>query len=415
MTEFKHGFAAMARADVADAKRRRADRSLEAYAAARGLEFFGAGVPASAPAGFAPALPRFREEQQQLMRGVLPGGRFGVLLHGLLQTHVAEDESGGVPGEYYGVLVKGPKGSLRKALTPNRTWIPYIGSWLDDGIDDHSTPFGATGAWSPITICATPVPESVAWVRLAARTRSRTRMGSGARPDAGPLRVLRADGGRADAVLDGPFGRLLGELAGPYWEVRVDFGVLTVQRNGFLVEDADLDGLCGRVAALADALAAACAPDAPAPPLSEPLPDAPWAADVTLATQPGMDGGWAADAVRTAGERGLALEDPEAWHLRHGTLPVPGRVAIALRDASGGRVLLCTDRPIPELRAVRPVLVAAAPPGAAPTPPGGVGVPGARVFVQDGALLVWALEHRGYVGEALDLVPALRDAALAYL
>jgi hypothetical protein len=411
---YEHGYAAMARADVDDAKRRRADRSLEPYAAARGLEFHGAGRLA----GFAQALPRSLEEQQQLMRGVLPGGRHGVLLHGLLQTHFRDQASqSDLPGSFYSVRTKGPAGSVKKALRPNRTWIPFIGSLLDDGIDDESTPFGTTGAWSPITICATPVPETVAAIRTL-RLRSRSRcvlLRTTDVEDVGPLRVTRVDEerpGTVERLLAGPAGALLAGLHGAYWEVRVDFGLLTVQRNGFLVQDGDLDALCELVCALADAFADACAADGPAPPLTDLLPPPAWAQDPSLATEPGMPNAWAPDAIRTAAERGLTLEDPVAWHRRFGGLPTPGRAAIVLHRGDE-RVLLCTDQPIPDLRAVRPVLVVPSAPGAVSTRPGGVGVPGARVFVQDGATLVWSLESRGYVGDALDHVPKLFAALQA--
>jgi hypothetical protein len=410
MNEFAHGYAAMAPEDVADARRRRAERSLEPYAAARGLEFHGSG----ALAGFAQALPRFAEEQQQLMRGVLPGGRAGILLHALLQTHFRDQSSRiEMPGSFYGVVVKPPKGALRKALRPNRTWLPFVGQFLDDGIDDEDVPFGTHGAWSPITICAMPVPQTVAHLpHLVLRTRTRAPGRTGDHGDVGQLRVMGAEGDAVPAVLDGPPRELLAALAGPYWEVRVDFGLLTVQRNGFLVEDAALDDLCRRVCALADALADACAPATGPPPPGEPLPPPAWQADQRLATQPGMRDGWAPDAIRTAAERGLALEDPQLWHEHFSFLPVPGRAAVVLRDGAD-RILLCTDRPIPELRAVRPVLITAAPPGREATPPGGVAAPGARVFIGGGVAIVWSLEHRGYVGDALDHVPVLRAALQA--
>ena len=383
---FAHGYAAMAPEDVADAKRRRADRTLEPYAASRGLEYIGA----AKAAGFAPALPKFVEEQQNLMRGTLPGGRGGILLHALLQTHFKESSgSSDLPGSFYGVVVKPPRGAMRKALKPSRTWIPIIGSWLDDGIDDASTPFGSTGAWSPTTTCAVRVPETIAVLpELHLRTRSRT-FGFRGR-DVGQLRVERGEGKALEAVLAIP---QLARLIGPYWDVRVEYGVLSVTRNGFAVEDHELDALCELTCALADAIATACAAP-PAPAITSVLPPADPASDRRLY------GGWAEDLARTSAERGFALEDPTAWHYTFGALPTPGRALAVLRKGDT-RVLLCLDQPLHEVKALRPVLVSEASLDTT-TPPAGVGVPGARVFIEGGVEMVWSLTTLGYVGDALD-------------
>lgn len=383
---FAHGYAAMAREDIADAKRRRADRSLEPYAAARGLEYLGR----AKAAGFAPALPTFVEEQQQLMRGTLPGGRGGILLHALLQTHFNESSgSSNMPGSFYGVVVKGPKGSFKKALKPNRTWIPVIGSWLDSGIDESDKAFGTTGAWSPTTVCAVRVPETIAMLpELHLRTRSRTAGFRGR--DVGQLRLERGTGKALEAVLAIP---RLANLIGPYWDVRVEYGVLTVTRNGFAVEDADLDALCQLTCALADAIATACAVP-PAPALTTVLPPA----DPT--TDRHITGDWAKDIVTTAAARGFTLEDPEAWHQTFGSLPTPGRALAVLRKGDT-RVLLCLDQPMHKTRSVRPVLVSEASLQTT-TAPAGVGLPGARVFIENGVETVWSLTTLGYVGDALD-------------
>lgn len=61
--------------DVADAKRGQPEFELRDYAAARALEFLDHGTPA----GFRAALPGRPEVQHNVMRGVLPGGEYGVL------------------------------------------------------------------------------------------------------------------------------------------------------------------------------------------------------------------------------------------------------------------------------------------------------------------------------------------------
>ena len=78
----KHGYAAFAPADVADARRGTPTVDLAPYAAARGLEF----LDRQSPAGFSAAVPSFPEYRFNVARGVLPGGRYGVLFHQLLEV-----------------------------------------------------------------------------------------------------------------------------------------------------------------------------------------------------------------------------------------------------------------------------------------------------------------------------------------
>ena len=77
-----HGYAAFAREDVADAKRGHPASSLHGYAAARGLEW----LDRRAAAGFSAADPGYPDHRFNVMRGVLPGGRFGVAFHQLLEV-----------------------------------------------------------------------------------------------------------------------------------------------------------------------------------------------------------------------------------------------------------------------------------------------------------------------------------------
>src|SRR5689334_10520769 len=135
-----HGRAAFCKADIDDAKRRRPAVELQAYAAARGLEFRGRGMLA----GFRGALPAHPEYMYNLMRGVLPGGRFGVVVHELLQTHCANDQS--MDGSFYAVVVKAPGATWRSVLKPDKSWLPYVGWLFDKGeeLDDRKGPFTVT-------------------------------------------------------------------------------------------------------------------------------------------------------------------------------------------------------------------------------------------------------------------------------
>src|SRR5690349_13830615 len=91
---------AFSRDDVEDAKRGRPASDLTAYAAARGLEHLGSRTPA----GFRVALPCDEERQFDVMRGVLPGGAYGVLAHEALGIPWTGDSSDW-NGTFYGVRV----------------------------------------------------------------------------------------------------------------------------------------------------------------------------------------------------------------------------------------------------------------------------------------------------------------------
>ncbi len=143
----EHGYAAFAREDREDAKRRRPAVSLEGWAAERGLEYRGRGMLA----GFRGALPRWEEEQHNLVRGVLPGGRWGILFHELLKTHSDSHE---MSGTFYGVRTSSTVGFWR-ALKPDRHNIPVIGDFLNPRVTEQTSAFQGQGAWSPVTTAAT--------------------------------------------------------------------------------------------------------------------------------------------------------------------------------------------------------------------------------------------------------------------
>jgi hypothetical protein len=83
-----HNRAAFSRADVKDAKRGCPDFDLRDYAADRALEFLDHGTPA----GYRAALPGQGELQSNVLRGVLPGGEYGILAHeGLEIGYSGED------------------------------------------------------------------------------------------------------------------------------------------------------------------------------------------------------------------------------------------------------------------------------------------------------------------------------------
>ncbi len=414
----KHGTAAFAREDIDDARRRRPDVDLRAYAEARGLEFHDRGlVP-----GFRMALPRFDAEMHNLVRGVLPGDRFGVLAHQVVQTH----HGSGIQGTFHAVRPSDPA-PFWKSFVPDRTDIPILGHFLE-AKTDH-TPreaFDTPGAWAPATTAATPVPETAGPLsRVAFLQRGRTAKLAG--KDVRDLTELGVPGWRAhprggpidDAVLarlmTGPMPALLGELRVPWAEVRVDHAMLTVRRNGYLKREDQLDRFARLTCELADALRDACLAGAPpAPPFTEPLPPCPWATRDIVFADPAMAGPWAADIRAFAARHALALEDPAAFTQLHPSLPVPGLVLAVARARDASRVIFATDVPLLVTRAVRGVLAWPVP-GTPDTPPGGLRPDGvnATVSVTGGVAMAWPHRLYGYTSEADELPAVCRQAAAA--
>jgi hypothetical protein len=410
----KHGYAAFAPEDREDARRRRPAVTLEDWAAERGLEFLGR-APA---AGFRPALPRHLEYVHNLVRGTLPGGRFGIACHELVQTHTRS--KGGMPGTYHGKYVANP-GGLRRALRPDRRWLPVIGPWLTPADEDDDRPFGVTGAWAPATTCAVVLPQAIGRLpRLRGAVLERAYLVKTASDfDAGPFRMTIADRfGDPDAlaaVLAEPFERF--DL--PFADLELREGVLRMRRNGYL-SGLELDAFCADVAALAAALEHACGRVATAD-FAAPLPACPWtgADEETAAAEPGLAGPWTADLRSYAAAHRLVLEDAAAWHAAFGAFWAPGHAVAVMRgalpgDGRPGRVLFTTDAPIPQLRALRGA-IAFATPGRPDTPPGGVRPPGARATVQVRDGVTYAFAHRTYgrAGEAAGMPEQLLAAAAA--
>src|SRR3954470_23943843 len=114
--------AAFARADVEDSKRGLPALELREYAAARGLEF----LDHAPAAGFRTALPCDEERQFNVMRGVLPGGAYGVLAHEALGIPWTDDSSDW-NGTFYGLRVTATrKMRKRDALA----FVPVVGNFF---------------------------------------------------------------------------------------------------------------------------------------------------------------------------------------------------------------------------------------------------------------------------------------------
>ena len=414
----EHGYAAFAPEDREDAKRRRPAATLEGYAAERGLEYRGRGMLA----GFRGGLPMWEEEQHNLMRGVLPGGRWGVLLHELLKTH---GESTAMPGTFHGVRTSSTIGFWR-SIRPDRHDIPVIGDFLDSPTEEQTSAFQGQGAWSPVTTAATPVPETVARIdRMVFTVKERTPfINSAQNLDLEPYGVQgwRAAPGELVSqddlprLLAGPVGHALGALgSASFARVVVERGMVTVKRNGYLMAPESLDEFATATCVLADGLAAWCLEGHRPAAFAQPLAPAPWQVGDPRVVYTGLPKAWEDDFRDFAAQRGLTLEDPRDWHRQFPTVPLPGEVLAVMRATSGLRVLFPVDVPVHQLRAVRGAIAFAVADGTPDTPPGGISSPDTRTTtaVRDGVGVVWTHRFFGYTSEAETLVDDALAAARA--
>jgi hypothetical protein len=397
--------AAFSRDDIEDAKRGCPDLDLRDYAARRGLEF----LDHATPAGFRAALPCDEGRQSNVLRGVLPGGEYGVVAHEALEIGYSAD-SFDWGGTYYGIRVtaKGEGFKWHDILD----LIPFLSAlnW-----------FGATATATvrvPCTVVGVRVPETVAiqpCLRIDTR-RSAPPYSFGKRIEVAEL-VGAADWAAypAPAPEPGFLERLLAEpVAGilrshsgeGLFQAIVLSGTLLVRRNGFLGPDG-IDELARAASLIAARLREVCRPPEGAQPFDRPLPGPAW--DVSRPNDM-----WCRWALDTADRYGLELEDTAAYHRAFPSLPVPGAAHVVMRGAiphvGEGRLVVHRERD-----AARPALLIAAPEGAEPTPPGGLrcGEHGARLEIAGGLLAVWSTTS--WNGDAMvgDLDAFLATAAAA--
>ncbi len=161
----------------------------------RGLEFLDRADPPLA--GWKQALPRFPEYAFNMVRGVLPGGRYGLMWHEAWEiegTGDGEDVRFEVPGSYYGVHYKG---------VGSATWlnlIPFIG-WMFSKDRSHvlEKPFGLNRIWVPTTVVTVRVSEPIGVAPHFAFLQSE-HVGRGSGEEVGRVRHPRhPPGGRARA------------------------------------------------------------------------------------------------------------------------------------------------------------------------------------------------------------------------
>lgn len=406
---------------IADGFRGRPDTDLSGYAGSRGLAYRGQ----TSQMGYLAAFTWAPELQWNVMRGVLPGGERGVLLH---EVKVLDPDA---PGTFYGKK-SGPAGGIKMT-----DFIP--GSELvNTGWDFFKCPH---------TTAAVRIPEATGLLHglFVARRSERYRAGDGDVWRRRDLREFdiegwaavvrkRADADVADQVLSWPVHDVLSAPHEHGFTIEFMYGQLVVFQQHFLEEPEELDAFCGLVSRLARTIREICERSLRPQPWDAELPPPEWLDFVAgrpyerhiLAPQ----GAWLERIVHVARERGLAVENPLDFHQAFPRLPVPGEAFGVLRG-DDIRLLCCVERSIRDISALNDAFedvggpvgcnVAVLPaPGAADTEGGvdGVKTDWGRYAIKDGLLAAWMRRDAWQVeGEPLDDLAAraraLRDAVAA--
>jgi hypothetical protein len=425
-----HGYAALAKEDVADAKRGRPDVDLAGYAAHRGLEVF----QGKMAAGFRGALPGFEEYRFNVLRGVLPGGRYGLMFHELLE--VPHRGSASMSGSLYGVHAKTPGGWKLRDLLPDRFDIPIIGDFLNPREDKSPpAPFDSESVWIPCTVAATHVPEATLPLHFFRLDRRHHHLPYDfehhRKLDGQGLRGwhMRADPDVPDALLgrivDGPLVQLLERREDGFFQLLVLRGTAIARRNGFAKDDAALDQLASDLDVAAGTFRRACLPEAAPRPFAEALPGPPEEPDPDAPALSRTPPFWREAFAGLAARLGLAPEDTVAYHRAFPSLPVPGRAASVMRGTlpgygSEGRLAHHSERSPMARNEMRAAVIVPASGSARETPPGGVREADRNLVydVRDGLLSMWSMrtsavelaEEDDFIARALALA---RERALA--
>src|SRR5215211_1159355 len=385
--------AAFSQADVEDAKRGYPDFDLRDYATRGGLEFLDHGTPA----GFRAAVPCAEELQSSVLRGMLPGGEYGVIAHEGLEIGTSVDgfDWG---GSFYGVRVIAKGGGGVLGLLP-------VVNWFFES--------ATARVRLPCTVAAVRVPETAGTLTNLRfdRRRSappfsfgnRAKLGEFVREKGWDLYAGEKPGPEVVARLaaEPVAGLLRAHTEDGLFQAVVWWGTLVVRRNGFLRTPEELDELARAASLFARRLREVCLPLAQPQRFDTGLPSPPYRGG--LDAPPGffVEDQWSRWGKETGDRYRLEPEDPLAYHRAFPSLPVPGIACVVLRGTIprlgvSGRLVVHRER-----EAARLAVVMAAPPGSEATPPGGrmFREHGVRLEIADGLLAVWSINS--YWGSAM--------------
>ncbi len=319
------GIAAFAAEDVEDAKRRRPDVDLSGYAAARGLDFRGSAVSS----GFRATTAIWPQYVFNSMRGVLPGGEFGVLQHELEELEVGERGFEGIGGPFFAVSYK-RKQSLLSFLN--------IG---DRGPKEG--PFAKSAAYVPITKAVIRLPEAALSPRMRVLRDDRLPASATVKLEQYGVPGYLLDWSELwpdDVVADlfgGAVGAVLAELEYPYVELQIHEATVALACNGYLRDDAALDRFVDRASRLAQGVRDVARAWHRPRPFDDALPPPPWGeprnpeSEIEIYAQQLRP-----EFERVAGELGLAPEDPVEYHRAFPRVPVPGTALGVMRGTIPG-------------------------------------------------------------------------------
>ena len=407
---------------AADARRGRPDVSLEGWAERSGLRYR-AGASIAGHLGI--TCPWSTDLLFNVVRGRWPGGTDGVLCH---EVRLLDVDS---PGFFHGGEVVG-------------TGRENLATFLLDGFLPLPVGGGRHFFKVPYTCAGARVAHLGALTGLHVVRAAERRIGIA--PATGTWHERELGGGEWVArvrkhsderivaeVLDGPVRALLDRAQPLGFEIRVEYGQASIARQDFLKRDADLDALVAQAEALAAAVREICA--AQALPLATAIPEPGWLPSVR-ADPRGAHTLWPPGArlekvVAIVDERGMAVEDPRAFHTAFPTLNIPGEAFAVLHGrlpgtALTGRLLCCAERPMVLPDEARKLLtdpggavgcdvaVLAVDPAAIPTADEGEVDGDLRVAVAGGVLTAWRVRRSWQAdGDSLDrlAVDAARAAA----
>jgi hypothetical protein len=409
-----YGRAALAREDAADAKRRMPDTDFSGYAAARGLDHLGS----RNAAGFFAALPLDERLQFNVMRGDLAGGRYGLLFHHLVAWPVDEE---GLPegGPFYNIVWNPPL-KLEKGWW--KQMIPVAGVFFND---PEPTKEAACGV--PCTAAATLVPET-AWMpgRMSIHNHGTPWMVPGHReklkdrdlPDWTLQASVEPPPGLVDRLLTGPLRALLEYVTAArpaYFTIEIEYGTVTITRNGFVKDEQQFDALANLVCLAGDAIADAFRAQTAPQPFDRPLAPADWPEQGVSMNPYKLGDPWLVPVHALEHRLGLTLEEPQAYHLAFPSVPVPGQAMAVLRGRipgteQVGRIAFHTEKSVFRHNDGRNAVLLPARPGAAETAPAGVRLADRRLnyAVRDGIFVVWELRSSGRLGELGDVDTLIR-------
>lgn len=420
-----HGYVALAREDIDDAKRRRPPGTLEAYAGEHG---FSMPELTGRLGGWRAVMPRHPEYVFNLMVGSLGHGRAMILFHELLTLEQGQDgRLRGLGGEFWSVRTSSPV-TMREALTPDAGDLPYVG-WLFGGDPtDTGEPFGVAGAWAPTTSIATIVPETVAtlpFLRIGQKGRMPLLTGRKLDEFGHPEWRLVVPEEFPEELVGEVVGGGLGDLlrahaADGYAAIALERGLLKLRRNGYLMDPAALDAFSAQFAAAAEHLQRFGLARAEPVSFETALAPARWkeppqeekrrklfgfslpSVSVGSGALPKLGRWWPSapwpPAFRKLADRmSLELEDSEAFHLAFPSLPIHGVAIAVLRgrlpgSETTGRLLYLAEDDYTQSKQVRAAIVFPAP-GVPDGPVGGIRdrERQAVLDVQDGIAVCWSL------------------------